>query len=71
MKHRVSRLGRRYDKGKSIDGKYPAYEWLTSSVEGFPRGKEMTSKFLKAGFDEAHYYVKSMGAVNIYLGIKK
>ncbi|MCL1811236.1 MAG: bifunctional demethylmenaquinone methyltransferase/2-methoxy-6-polyprenyl-1,4-benzoquinol methylase UbiE [Methanomassiliicoccaceae archaeon] len=71
MKHRVSRLGRKYDGGKSIDGRYTAYEWLTSSVEGFPRGKEMTDKFLKAGFSEAHCYVKSMGAVNIYVGIKK
>lgn len=71
MKHRVARLGRKYDKGESIDGKYSAYEWLTSSVEGFPRGKEMTDKFTKAGFDEARYYVKSMGAVNIYVGMKK
>ena len=71
MKHRVYWLGRKYDKGKPIDGKYPAYEWLASSVQGFPKGKEMTEKFLKAGFGEARYFVKSMGAVNIYLGIKK
>jgi len=71
MKHRVSRLGKKYDKGVSIDGRYSAYEWLSSSVEGFPKGKEITDKFLKAGFGEAHYFVKSMGAVNIYLGIKK
>ncbi|MDR1690933.1 MAG: ubiquinone/menaquinone biosynthesis methyltransferase [Candidatus Methanoplasma sp.] len=71
MKHRVARLGRKYDGGMTIDGKYSAYEWLTSSVEGFPRGEEMTKKFLKAGFDEAQYFVKTFGAVNIYLGIKK
>jgi len=71
MKHRVYWLGRRYDKGRSIDGRYSAYEWLSSSIEGFPAGKEMTAKFLKAGFEEADYFVKSMGAVNIYLGIKK
>ncbi|MDR3075157.1 MAG: ubiquinone/menaquinone biosynthesis methyltransferase [Candidatus Methanoplasma sp.] len=71
MKHRVSRLGRKYDKGEPIDGKYTAYGWLTSSVEGFPKGKEMTEKFTEAGFDDARYFVKSMGAVNIYLGIKK
>ncbi|MCL2296439.1 MAG: ubiquinone/menaquinone biosynthesis methyltransferase [Methanomassiliicoccaceae archaeon] len=71
MKHRVYWLGRKYDKGKPINGKYSAYEWLSSSVEGFPSGKDITDKFLKAGFAEAHYFVKSMGAVNIYLGIKK
>ncbi|MDR1405210.1 MAG: ubiquinone/menaquinone biosynthesis methyltransferase [Candidatus Methanoplasma sp.] len=71
MKHRVSRLGRKYDNGEPIGGKYPAYEWLTSSVEGFPKGKEMTEKFTKAGFADARYFVKSMGAVNIYSGIKK
>jgi len=71
MKHRVYWLGRKYDKGKSIDGKYSAYEWLSSSIEGFPKGKEITDKFLRSGFDEAQYFVKSMGAVNIYLGIKK
>ena len=71
MKHRVYWLGRRYDKGKQIGGKYSAYEWLSSSVEGFPKGKEMTEKFQKAGFSESAYFVKSMGAVNIYLGIKK
>lgn len=71
MKHRVSRLGRKYDKGEAIDGRYSAYEWLTSSVEGFPRGKEMTDKFTKAGFSDAQYYVKTMGAVNIYVGTKK
>ncbi|MDR0309512.1 MAG: ubiquinone/menaquinone biosynthesis methyltransferase [Candidatus Methanoplasma sp.] len=71
MRHRVYWLGRRYDKGKPIGGKYSPYEWLTSSVEGFPRGKEMTDKFLRAGFSEAQYFVKSMGAVNIYLGLKK
>ncbi|MDR2698173.1 MAG: ubiquinone/menaquinone biosynthesis methyltransferase [Candidatus Methanoplasma sp.] len=71
MKHRVYWLGRRYDKGKPIDGKYPAYEWLVSSIQGFPKGKEMTDKFIEAGFFEAQHFVRSMGAVNIYLGIKK
>lgn len=71
MKYRVSRLGKKHDQGKTIDGKYSAYEWLTSSVEGFPRGKEMTEKFSKAGFDDAQYFVKSMGAVNIYFGTKR
>ena len=71
MKHRVYWLGRKYDKGKSIDGKGSAYEWLSSSIEGFPKGKDITDKFLESGFEEARFFVKSFGAVNIYLGIKK
>jgi hypothetical protein len=31
----------------------------------------MTDKFIEAGFFEARYFVRSLGAVNIYLGIKK
>jgi demethylmenaquinone methyltransferase/2-methoxy-6-polyprenyl-1,4-benzoquinol methylase len=71
MNHRVYWLGKKYGSGKKIDGKEPAYEWLTSSIEGFPHGKEMADKFTRAGFAEAQYFVKSFGAVNIYLGIKK
>jgi len=71
MKYRVAKLGRKYDKGKAIDGKYPAYEWLTSSVEGFPHGKDMISKFIDAGFTNTKFYVKTFGAVNIYVGYKK
>lgn len=62
--------GRRYDKGKAIDGKQPAYDWLTSSLEGFPHGEEMVSIFRKAGFCDARFYSKSFGAVNIYTGTK-
>lgn len=68
--HIVPRLGRRYDKGKKIDGKQPAYDWLTSSLEGFPHGKDMVEIFEKAGFADAKFYSKSMGAVNIYIGTK-
>ena len=71
MKHRVAKLGKKQDNGKVIDGKLPAYEWLTSSVEGFPHGSEMISKFVEAGFKDARYFVKSMGAVNIYFGRKE
>lgn len=63
-------FGRRYDKGKVIDGKQPAYDWLTSSLEGFPHGDEMVEKFKNAGFSDARYYSKSFGAVNIYIGTK-
>ncbi|NLN71976.1 MAG: ubiquinone/menaquinone biosynthesis methyltransferase [Thermoplasmatales archaeon] len=62
--------GRKYDKGKVIDGKQPAYDWLTSSLEGFPYGQEMIDIFEKAGFTDAEFYVKSMGAVNIYVARK-
>jgi len=71
IKHRVLKYGRKYDKGENIGGKMPAYDWLTSSVEGFPSGREMAAKFEKAGFTGVRYYVKSFGAVNIYAGRKK
>ena len=68
--HIVPFFGRRYDKGKKIDGKQPAYDWLTSSLEGFPHGDDMVAIFRKAGFSDARFYSKSMGAVNIYVGTK-
>lgn len=69
--HRILPIwGRRYDKGKKIDGKQPAYDWLTSSLEGFPHGADMVAIFKKAGFSDARFYKKSMGAVNIYVGTK-
>jgi len=70
IKHHVLRYGRKYDRGESIDGRMPAYDWLTSSVEGFPSGKEMAAKFEKAGFRDVSYHSKSFGAVNIYAGSK-
>ena len=70
IKHRVTKVARRYDKGKKIDGKMPAYDWLTSSVEGFPHGNNMVAKFKKAGFKNARYFSKNMSAVNIYYGEK-
>ena len=67
---RVKRYGRKYDKGKSIDGRQSAYQWLTTSIEGFPYGEDMVKVFRRAGFEDARYYVKSFGAVNIYVGTK-
>ena len=67
---RVKRYGRKYDKGKSIDGRQSAYEWLTCSIEGFPYGEDMVRIFRKAGFEDARFYVKSFGAVNIYVGTR-
>ena len=43
---------------------------MTSSLEGFPYGNDMVEIFKKAGFSDARYYAKSMGAVNIYVGHK-
>lgn len=62
--------GRHFDKGKVIDGKMPAYDWLTSSLEGFPHGEPMVQIFKDAGFTDAKFYIKSFGAVNIYVGTK-
>lgn len=66
----IPRMGRRYDKGKKIDGKQAAYDWLTSSLEGFPHGDDMVQIFKAAGFSDARFFKKSMGAVNIYVGTK-
>ena len=70
IKHRVLRHGRRFDKGASVGGRMPAYDWLTRSMEGFPHGKEMAQLFRDAGFSDVRYHVKSMGAVNIYIAVK-
>ena len=63
-------FGRRYDKGKKIDGRESAYEWLMSSREGFPHGDDMVKVFRKAGFSDARFYSRTFGAVNIYCGTK-
>ena len=69
--HRILPIwGRRYDKGKKIDGKQPAYDWLTSSLEGFPHGADMVKILKEKGFSDARFYSKSFGAVNIYVGTK-
>ena len=66
----VPMMGRRYDGGQKIDGRHAAYDWLTTSLEGFPHGEEMADIFRKAGFSEVRFHVRSMGAVNIYVGVK-
>ena len=68
---RIKKMGAKYDKGKKIDGRQSAYEWLTSSIEGFPYGEDMVKVFRAAGFKDAHFHVKSFGAVNIYIGTKE
>ena len=67
---RIKAYGRKRDKGKVIDGKQSPYDWLASSIEGFPYGEDMAEIFRKAGFSDVKYYVKSMGAVNIYVATK-
>ena len=68
---RVKKYGRKYDGSKSIDGRQSAYEWLTKSIDGFPYGEDMVKVFRRAGFDNARFYVKSFGAVNIYVATKE
>lgn len=70
MNRIIPRHGRKYDKGQSIDGREPAYDWLTASIEGFPYGKAMAEIFRQAGFREVEYYSKTFGAVNIYVAKK-
>lgn len=67
---RIKRMGRKYDGGRQIDGREPAYDWLTSSIEGFPYGEDMVKVFRRAGFEDVRFYVKSFGAVNIYVAMK-
>ena len=69
--HIIPIFGRRYDKGKKIDGRDSAYEWLMKSREGFPHGDEMVQVFRDAGFRDARFYSKTFGAVNIYYGTKE
>lgn len=71
MKHRVQKIGRKYDKGESIDGHGPAYDWLVNSIKGFPHGEVMAEKFRAAGFKTVKVHSKSFGAVNIYEAFKE
>ncbi|MCQ2056299.1 MAG: ubiquinone/menaquinone biosynthesis methyltransferase [archaeon] len=68
---RVRRCGYNHDKGKIIDGRQSAYEWLESSIEGFPYGEDMIKIFREVGFKDIRCYTKSMGAVSIYTATKQ
>jgi len=70
MNQRVRRIARKYDKGESIDGRQPAYDWLADSIKGFPHGKVMADKFSAAGFEQVRYHNKMFGACCIYEGVK-
>ncbi len=71
IKHRVVKMGRKYDHGEKLDGKMPAYDWLVTSIKGFPHGKVMAAKFAQAGFVNVKVHSKTFGAVNIYVGDKQ
>jgi len=71
MKYRVQKIGRKYDKGESIDGHGAAYDWLVNSIKGFPHGEVMAEKFRAAGFKTVKVHSKNFGAVNIYEAIKE
>ena len=71
MKHRVQKIGRKYDKGESIDGHGPAYDWLVNSIRGVPHGEVMAEKFRQAGFKMVKVHSKNFGAVNIYEAVKE
>ncbi|MCQ2086100.1 MAG: ubiquinone/menaquinone biosynthesis methyltransferase [archaeon] len=68
---RVRKCGHDHDRGKVIDGRQPAYEWLESSIEGFPYGEDMIKIFEESGFVDTKCYTKSMGAVSIYTATKQ
>ncbi|MDD4669303.1 MAG: ubiquinone/menaquinone biosynthesis methyltransferase [Methanomethylophilus sp.] len=70
IRNRVQKMGRKYDHGEKLDGKMPAYDWLVTSIQGFPHGKVMAAKFEKAGFVHVEVHSKTFGAVNIYVGDK-
>lgn len=63
-------VGHFFDKGKSIQGRQPAYTWLRDSFNGFPYGEDMAKIFRAAGLKNVKYYPKCLGSVNIYEGTK-
>lgn len=63
-------IGSFFDKGRSIQGKQPAYTWLRDSFNGFPYGNDMIDIYKKAGLLDSKYYNKCLGSVNIYEGTK-
>lgn len=63
-------VGHFFDKGKSIQGRQPAYTWLRDSFNGFPYGEDMAAIFRAAGLQNVKYYPKCLGSVNIYEGTK-
>jgi demethylmenaquinone methyltransferase/2-methoxy-6-polyprenyl-1,4-benzoquinol methylase len=67
----VPLIGRLVDKGKAIDGKYPAYTWLPESLKTFPDQEKLKSIFLEAGLQDVKYYGVGFGAATVHVGTKK
>lgn len=63
-------IGRISDKGKKIDGKYSAYEWLSESLKQFPEKKEVINSFYKAGFKEVKVKSYGFGGISLYIAKK-
>lgn len=63
-------IGKISDKGKKIEGKYSAYEWLSESLKRFPEKKEIISKFYIAGFKEVKTKKLGFGGITLYMAKK-
>lgn len=66
----VPLIGRLVDKGKRIDGKYPAYTWLPESLKTFPNQEKLKAIFQEAGLKDVEYFGLGFGAVTVHVGIK-
>lgn len=66
----VPLIGRVVDKGKAIEGKYPAYTWLPQSLVNFPSQEKLAQIFRGAGLKDVRYYCLSGGAVTLHVGVK-
>ena len=56
--------------GRIIAGNQKAYNYLSSSAENFPHGKEFKTILENAGFENIDIKMLSMGIVNIYSASK-
>ena len=56
--------------GRMIAKNQQAYQYLSTSAEHFPHGKEFKSILEKAGFENIKIKSLSLGIVNIYVAIK-
>ena len=66
----VPLIGRISDKGKKIDEKYSAYEWLSESLKKFPEKKEIIASFYQAGFKEVNTKTYGFGGISLYIAKK-
>ena len=66
----VPLIGRISDRGKKLDGKYSAYEWLSESLKLFPEKKELLTIFKKAGFTDISRKSYGFGGISLYIAKK-